>query len=663
MFLFGKKRGEDPAVDVATENKRLEAQILQLNDQIEIISKVSNSILATLSLDEVLQYSIDAIVDKLNLLGAVLLLKEEQHLFAKTIAGGKRAELFVEAIGTPISSLKIQITAESKNLVVQSLLKKDLIYDTNLSSFTTEVLPDFIISQASKLIGIKMNVSIPIIYNDEVIGAVVFATADENFDSTISALQLLTKTIGISIINANLFNDNKTQIQQLGVQNRELNALSELNKSIISTLETDKILQQTVDLIPQDLGYIGVIVALLNKDKTELRVEAITNNRIVATVLPILGKDPREFIVYMDDPRFQNTSGVKSIKDDKIIVTDDFISSFSPPIPEIVVKRVRNILKPKAFVNVPLKSKGEILGVIGFIFQDKVASEINSEIQRFMQSYTHIVGIALDNSQSFAEKERLLGDLQQKIIELEEAYRTEKDMITILAHELRTPISTASNAFQVLSTAIQPIPEKMDEAKFNQYATIVSTQLKRLAEIVKTFMSGSETDNAKIQLNIEDVNLNETCETAHSNFATEAGKKGLTLNKETSPNTLAVKADKNRLLEIVDNLLSNAIKYTATGGQVTIKTIVGEDGFNGISVEDTGEGIPAEDIPNLGKKYYRVNQHIQDKEDTLQQFTRPGGTGLGLYVSFGLAKRMGGSIQVESEVGNGSKFTLWLPKK
>jgi signal transduction histidine kinase len=344
-----------------------------------------------------------------------------------------------------------------------------------------------------------------------------------------------------------------------------------------------------------------------------------------------------------------------------VLLSDDFNAAFSPPLPQALVSNIVRVLGAQSVATLPLKSSNGVIGAVGFLLGKKSADIGQSSIG-FMEAFTHVLGIALDNSQSFAEKERLLNDLQQKIVELEEAYRTEKDMITILAHELRTPISTASNAFQVLSTAIQPVPEKMDEAKFSQYTTIVSSQLKRLAEIVKTFMSGSETDNAKIQLNIEDVNLNEVCETAHSNFATEAGKKGLTLNKEILLNTLSVKADKNRLLEIVDNLLSNAIKYTATGGQVTVKTIVGEGGFNGISVEDTGEGIPAEDIPNLGKKYYRVNQHIQDKENALQQFTRPGGTGLGLYVSFGLAKRMGGSIQVESEVGKGSKFTLWLPK-
>ena len=81
-----------------------------------------------------------------------------------------------------------------------------------------------------------------------------------------------------------------------------------------------------------------------------------------------------------------------------------------------------------------------------------------------------------------------------------------------------------------------------------------------------------------------------------------------------------------------------------------------------VSVVDTGEGISEEDIKNLGKKFYRATNYIESDESDDFDIVRPGGTGLGLYVTFNLIGKMGGDIRVESELGKGSKFIFTLPK-
>lgn len=154
--------------------------------------------------------------------------------------------------------------------------------------------------------------------------------------------------------------------------------------------------------------------------------------------------------------------------------------------------------------------------------------------------------------------------------------------------------------------------------------------------------------------------MNDLVNEVTDNYKAEADKKGLALNLQLDQSSPNANADKDKLFEVIDNLVSNAMKYT-NQGSITVSTGINDD-FVSITIADTGSGIPEKDIPNLGKKFYRVNQYIDGKKDTFETFTRPGGTGLGLYVAFGLARLMGGKISVESEVGKGSKFTVWLPR-
>ncbi|NLZ24712.1 hypothetical protein GX888_03155, partial [Candidatus Dojkabacteria bacterium] len=115
-----------------------------------------------------------------------------------------------------------------------------------------------------------------------------------------------------------------------------------------------------------------------------------------------------------------------------------------------------------------------------------------------------------------------------------------------------------------------------------------------------------------------------------------------------------VYADRVRVAEILNNLISNAVKYTKQG---TI--IVSAEASNSnirISVKDTGVGISKEDLDRIGEKFFRVGHYLES------DIVRPGGTGLGLYITFKLARLMGGDIKVKSQVNKGTTFTLTLPK-
>jgi signal transduction histidine kinase len=140
-----------------------------------------------------------------------------------------------------------------------------------------------------------------------------------------------------------------------------------------------------------------------------------------------------------------------------------------------------------------------------------------------------------------------------------------------------------------------------------------------------------------------------------------AESKGLELINEIPDEEILLIADRIRIQQVLDNLVSNALKYTKYG-KVTIKLEQSDDTVT-MSVTDTGEGISAEDLNKLGQKFFRVKNFVKS-EGKLgdRQIVRPGGTGIGLYVVFQLVKAMQGKIEVTSQLGEGSTFSVILPR-
>jgi signal transduction histidine kinase len=146
------------------------------------------------------------------------------------------------------------------------------------------------------------------------------------------------------------------------------------------------------------------------------------------------------------------------------------------------------------------------------------------------------------------------------------------------------------------------------------------------------------------------VNLLEPAEKAMLAVRAEAEKKRISLTVAGEP--VAVRADKNRIEQVVTNLLSNAVKYTPDGGEVAVT--VSESGKNGvITVTDNGRGIPAEDLPYVFERFYRVDK---------SRSRASGGSGIGLAIVKSIVTAHGGKVKAESELGRWSRFKVTLPK-
>jgi signal transduction histidine kinase len=201
---------------------------------------------------------------------------------------------------------------------------------------------------------------------------------------------------------------------------------------------------------------------------------------------------------------------------------------------------------------------------------------------------------------------------------------------------------------ELLQKYIDSNPEE-----FKKYLDRMSSAVETEIGLINTLLTSAKLEGDKVEIKYEKVNIKESIEMAIHGQEKDL-KEGVSINTNIERNLPYAYADKIRVAEVLNNLIGNAIKYTERGS-ITISAK--SEGTNiTINVKDTGKGISKEDMEKLGEKFYRVDNYLES------DIVRPGGSGLGLYVSFGLVRLMGSKIEVKSEVGMGSTFSFTLPQ-
>jgi len=235
--------------------------------------------------------------------------------------------------------------------------------------------------------------------------------------------------------------------------------------------------------------------------------------------------------------------------------------------------------------------------------------------------------------------------------------REQAEFISTASHEMRTPVASIEG---YLGLALNPATANIDE-KARDFITKAHESAQHLGRLFQDLLDISKVEDGRMKNNPKIININKFLKEIFEGLAPKANEKQLNYifapdmideGKEKSLQPIFyANIDPDHFREVTSNLIENAIKYTPSG-DVTVD-ITGDDKQISISVKDSGIGIPAEDIPHLFQKFYRV-----DNSDTREI----GGTGLGLYLSRRLAETMSGSLRVESKYKEGSTFYLEIPR-
>lgn len=231
------------------------------------------------------------------------------------------------------------------------------------------------------------------------------------------------------------------------------------------------------------------------------------------------------------------------------------------------------------------------------------------------------------------------------------------DFVSMAAHELRTPLTSIRGYLSVLLEENQQKgPPEMMQHKFTpeqeMFLTRINISAGQLMSLVENLLSVSRIERGVFSVNLEQIDWVSMAKQLTVEQKDRAADKKIDLEFINPTQPLPpVMADKIRVGEVLTNLVTNAIKYTQPGGEVKVWLEL-KDKMIITHVKDTGEGIPQEALPNLFKKFFRVNRK-------LEQGTK--GTGLGLYISKAIVELHHGQIWVNSEVGKGSVFSFSLP--
>lgn len=220
----------------------------------------------------------------------------------------------------------------------------------------------------------------------------------------------------------------------------------------------------------------------------------------------------------------------------------------------------------------------------------------------------------------------------------------QSDMISEMVHELRTPLSSINTASHLL------LMPQITEEQRTKTIGIIQDESSRLNELTTSYLDLARLESGRAQFSYEIVDIKEILVSCEAIMRPRSAEKGLRFEKDIPDQLPPVKIDPAKIKQVVLNLLSNAIKYNCPDGSILLAART-EGNEMLVSVKDTGPGIQADHIPHLGEKFYRAPG--TERLDT--------GTGLGLSITKHIVEAHKGWIDVQSEVGKGSTFTIHLP--
>jgi two-component system sensor histidine kinase BaeS len=239
---------------------------------------------------------------------------------------------------------------------------------------------------------------------------------------------------------------------------------------------------------------------------------------------------------------------------------------------------------------------------------------------------------------------RLVKSFNRMVEELERADQQRRNLTADVAHELNTPLHIIQGNLEgILDGVYEPTSEHIN-------ATLEETRT--LARLVDDLRTLSLAEGGQLPLTREPVDVAELLADVSTSFSGQAEAAGIDLRVETEGRLPTITGDVGRLDQVLSNLLANALRYTPGGGAVTLQAQP-TDGGVGIIVRDTGQGIPAEDLPYVFDRFWRG--------DRSRSHAGGAGSGLGLAITRQLVQAHGGQIGVESEPGHGTTFTIELP--
>jgi signal transduction histidine kinase len=280
------------------------------------------------------------------------------------------------------------------------------------------------------------------------------------------------------------------------------------------------------------------------------------------------------------------------------------------------------------------------------------AIKTGDEYEKLANAFNHM----LDRLQSSQEKLRQVNiqldgkimELSERNIELFRANKVKDEFLANISHEFRTPLNTILGFAEILREK----PALLTKEKVRKYIENIITSGNRLLNMVNDLLNIAKIEAGKMQLNIEETSVAVLCTTVAGQFSALTKKKKIKVKLAVDENIPILMTDAGKVQQVLYNFLSNAVKFTPEHGRVEIRAEMADEKTVRISVTDTGCGIAEADKEKIFEKFRQGDGSLTRES---------AGSGLGLAISRELASLLAGSIGMESELGKGSTFRLFIP--
>lgn len=581
--------------------------------QLETVREVSQKIVSILNLDELLAQVVELIQQRFGYYHVQIFLNNPDNQRTVSQASAGRA-------GEVIVKEGHQLKTGEEGIVGWVASSGEFLLANDVSQE-----PRFLPHPA--LPGTKGELAIPLSLGEQILGVldVQSERVDAFEESDLFVLQSLADQVAIAIENARLYTMTD---QALAKRLEELAIMQEIDRQLNATLDYDRVMDLTLDCAMQMTGADGGLIGMVAPEQTGMKLLATRGyprehgpsagqlwpvdrgivGRVVRTGQPVLAPDVTQ------DP--------------------DYVS---------VISETRSQL------TVPIRREERVMGVIS-VESSKSAGFDEDDLTLMTRLADH-AAIAIENA-------RLYSDLKR-------ANEAKSEFVSMVAHELKTPMTSIKGYADLLFKGTVGEISEMQQ-KFLQ---VIRSNVDRMNALVSNLLDLSRIESGRFRLHTQSISIRVVVDEVVRTMQERINAKELALTVEVPEDLPPVRADEDRLIQVLTNLMSNAYRYTLPGGKISVRATVWPDGpapsetkpvppgephlqYLCLSVSDTGIGISPKDQAQIFDKFFRGDDPMV-RETT--------GTGLGLSIAKSIVELHDGQMWFQSEPGQGSTFSFTVP--
>ncbi len=589
------------------DKARLYQEMEERARQLGALNEVGGVITSTLDLKVVLRLIMDKAVELLQAEAGSLVLvdQETDELVFEVTAGPDSADLVGMRLpmGTGIVGTVVQ---EHEPVIIKDAQTDARWYQDLDDEFITHSI-----------------IAVPMVSRGRAIGVIELLNRRDGVSFDKDDERLLTAfatNAAVSIENARLF----TQTDQaLAARVEELSMMQRVDRELNATLDYNQVMNLTLDWALRatgaDVGIVAVVVE--TEDGTRgLRILACQGY-------------PEEWVSTYKEEIWPLERGIigRVVRTGKPELVEDLAS---------VSDHESVVAGMKAQLTVPIRREEQIIGVIGV--ESSQQTYLNADALEFVVRLADHAAISIENARLFDQVRR--------------ANDAKTEFVSFVSHELKQPMTSMRGYTDLL---VKGAAGELSDMQRSFLETIRSN-VDRMNTLVSSLLDISRIESGRIKINLTNVSIAQVVDEALRTIRGQIESKQQILEEDVHPGLPLVKADRDRLVQILTNMVSNAYKYSPEGGRITVRVQMwsdvqdapGKDGFVLCTVTDTGIGMSPEDQARLFTKYFRSEDPAVRSES---------GTGLGLVITKSLVELQGGEVWVESEVGTGSTFAFTIP--